>query len=214
MIPFIDIHTHAKAPYLGIAFYNLIPEDDSLAFEHCTFGVHPWDMGKNEVELYINKLQKLLQEKAITAVGEIGIDRTIDFPLDSQQELFRKQHKLAEQYNLPVIIHCVKAWSDLLSLRKMIGNGLPWIFHGYNGNLITATQLINCNCYLSFGYSILKNEKVQQVLTQVPLNRIFLETDNSGEKIETIYKKAADLLHICIDDLKSTIFENYKTIFT
>jgi TatD DNase family protein len=176
-------------------------------------GCHPWDIDNHSVALVIQNLEYLIIHNKIVALGEIGLDRAITIPIEKQILYFENQLALSEKHKLPVVLHCVKAWSDLLAIRKKRKTSLPWIFHGYNGNLQTAQQLIAQRCYLSFGEALLKTQKVQQVFAQIPMEWLFLETDNSDEKIENIYKKAADLRHICIDDLKENIYQNFKRVF-
>jgi len=212
MVTYIDIHTHNNIVGKNIVLYNLT-STEKPDFKYCTYGIHPWELGKNSNDIFFDKLTNYCQENLIIAVGEIGIDRAIEFSINKQIEFFEQQHSIAEKYNLPIIIHCVKAWSDLLAIRNKTKPNIPWIFHGYNGNILTAKLLIDKGCYLSFGQQILKSVKIQEVLKSMPLDKLFLETDNSQEKIEDIYQKAADLHHICILDLKKQIEENFNTIF-
>ncbi len=213
MLTYIDIHTHKKDVFDGVFIYNL-NATESPDFRHCSLGLHPWDIGKYKTNTFFDKLNKYCEQDLLVAVGEIGIDRAIDTPVEEQIEMFIAQHEITEKYKLPIIIHCVKAWSDLLGIRNTLKTNLPWIFHGYNGNLQTAHQLILKDCYISFGDALFTHSKVQKVFKEVHLEWVFLETDNSEKKIEEIYQKAADLRHICVDNLKIQLYENFKRVFT
>ncbi len=212
MVPFINIHTHKPdsehLSILNVIFNSIWPEN-----KYYSCGIHPWKIDKSLIDSNLEQLINYCEQKKLLAIGEIGLDRTIQTPIETQKEVFIKQVQIANQYNLPIIIHCVKAWSDLLSIRKNTKKSTPWIFHGYTGNLQTANQLINAGCYFSFGSKLLVNHKVQAIFKQVPINHIFLETDDSDTKIEDIYQKAAELYDICIEELKSNLYQNFITIF-
>ena len=212
MIPYIDIHTHVKASKNNIAIYNLGRSEKS-GMKYCSYGIHPWNLEKDTVEDQLKLLQSYCKKGSIIAVGEIGIDRAIKTSLELQLDIFKRQLLIAELHNLPVIIHCVKAWADMLEIRKQSDNKLPWIFHGFNSNEQVALKLIDKGCYLSFGHKLLSNKKIQNVFVSIPIERLFLETDSADEKIENIYKKAAELRHICIDYLKEQIHKNFNNIF-
>jgi len=211
MAEFINIHTH-KTDSLNINIFN-IKYNEKIDYKLCSFGLHPWDIDKCNVNNYLNKLNNLCKNNKIAAVGEIGIDRVINTSVDIQKDIYIKQVAIAEKYNLPVIIHCVKAYSDFFEILKKHTPKTPMIFHGYNSNLQTAEKLIEKKCFLSFGQQLLTNKKLQEVFKQIPVNNIFFETDNSIEKIENIYKKAAEIYQINIDNLKTQIFSNFANIF-
>lgn len=208
---YINIHTHKQLSHNCKGIFNLSYQDIPNCKE-CSFGLHPWDIGKLPISDYIEKLATYCEENSIVAVGEIGIDRTIELPISKQIDVFKEQIILAERYGFPVIVHCVKAWSDLLQLRIELKAKTPWVFHGYNGNLLIAKQLISNGCYLSFGSQLLESDKVQTVFSGIALDKIFFETDNSNEKIEYLYKMGAKLHHICIDKLKAQVDSNYNYV--
>jgi TatD DNase family protein len=178
-----------------------------------SFGIHPWDIRRTDVELHLAMIEQLCSQKKIIAVGEIGIDKTIQTSLEIQQMVFENQIKIAKDYGYPVIIHCVKAWSEILSIRKSCKYINPWIFHGFNGSIQTARQIIKSGCYLSFGKALIENRKLHEIIVQLPKKSIFLETDDSDMKIEEVYQKAAEIYSISIKELIGIILENFKTVF-
>jgi TatD DNase family protein len=212
MAPFINIHSH-KRNSEHLIILNVSENIDWHEGKFFSFGIHPWDIDKIELETDIKILDELCKSKKIIAVGEIGIDRAIQIPVETQTEVFIKQLIIANQYNMPVIIHCVKAWSDLLSLKKSIKVNTPWIFHGFTGNLQTAHQLIQNGMYLSFGLKLIQSQKLQETFKQLPIHSIFLETDDSDAIIEDIYQKAAELYDICIEELKTKMYQNFIKVF-
>ncbi|PKP09473.1 MAG: hydrolase TatD [Bacteroidetes bacterium HGW-Bacteroidetes-4] len=212
MHPWVNIHTH-KIRNLGIELLNAnigAPVNSGVTF---SLGLHPWHIAETRLEEALKMLDKQAGNQAICAVGEIGIDRAIATSLEIQIRVFNAQHHIAEKHRLPVILHCVRAWSDLAALHKQMNPKVPWIFHGFNGSLQTAQQLIKLGCYLSFGTALLQQAKVKEVFQKIPAEYLFLETDDSDEKIENIYQKAAELRHICIDELKDIVYTNFVKVF-
>lgn len=211
MIPFIDVHTH-HAPSNKVLYLINQPLDQP-AHALMSIGIHPWEIDNIDTESAILTIKNNLTNKYLLAIGECGIDRAIKTPVETQLNCFIKQADIAESQSLPVIIHCVKAWSDFLQIRKKYCQ--PWIFHGFNGNTNIALSLLEQGCFLSFGQSLLKSAKIQAVFCAIPLQNIFLETDDDPSiNIEEIYQFAAKLRHICTDELKKKIFTNFKMVFS
>ena len=211
MPQFINIHTH-KSENEGISILN-INSYSRTDGNYLSYGIHPWDIGKIDEQLYLSQLETLCIQKKIIAIGEIGLDRSIQTKLSSQKEVLFKQLDLAAKYQMPVILHSVKTNYDLLAIKKQSKSNLDWIFHGFRGSEQEALQLIKNQCYLSFGKALMYDKKNQHVLKNVPLDWVFFETDNSDEKIENIYQKAAEIIPIFVDDLKEKIFSNFIKVF-
>jgi len=210
MTSFIDIHTHKTELGNNIEICN-ISCDTRGSYKYYSCGLHPWDIEKSNIDERIAKLY--CYADGMIALGEIGLDRSIDCNVSKQISIFEKQNEIAVKYNLPVIIHSVKAYSDFLELINNKKNKTPWIFHGYNGNLDIALALINKGCYISFGCNLLNSKKLQYVFLNVSLDSVFFETDNSAVTIEEIYNKSAVLLDVSIDVLKEKMYSNFKKIF-
>ena len=96
-------------------------------------------------------LTEALFDPSVIALGEAGLDKSIDAPLSLQTEVFTEQVKLSEAFRKPLVIHCVKAWDELLAVKKDLNPQMPWVIHGFRGNDILAEQLIRKGLYLSFG---------------------------------------------------------------
>jgi len=164
-------------------------------------GFHPTDLDKWE-ETSIKDLQHLLTEAdKIVAIGEIGLDYFwIKDPVKQaqQREVLQQQLKLAQESNLPVIIHMREendvwhgqASNDLLAILTVWQNELraqnhplankPGVLHSYNGNLETAQKAIAHNFYIGVtGPVTYKNaEEKRQIIRQLPLERLLIETDS------------------------------------
>jgi TatD DNase family protein len=105
----------------------------------------------------------------------------------------------------------VRAYSDFLQILKQFKH--TYIFHGFNANHTIAKNLITHNAYLSFGNELLKNTKLQQTFKQLPLNKIFFETDDSSINVKDIYIFAAKLLNVELLKLQEHIQSNFKEVF-
>ena len=98
----------------------------------------------------------------------------------------------------PLIIHCVKAYADLLKILKARKFSGRILIHDYSGNFAMAQSLLKFDCYFSFGKSLFSNKlAAASVLRFLPKDKIFLETDDQLDfSIEDIYKKAAFILEL------------------
>lgn len=216
MVPFIDIHTHQLNDKSNVCFVLSTNAEEQLTNGKSVFyslGIHPWNINSTDIASAIPELEISVSNSAVLAVGEIGLDRTIDTLLTTQLEVFEEQLRIAQKYNKPVIIHCVKCFSEIISCRKKKQYKLPWIIHDFRKNNQIAKDLVALKCYLSFGKTLFSDEKLQSVFKNLPVNRIFLETDDSDIEIEELYKKAAFLKDLKVEDLKEKLFSNFKTCF-
>ena len=171
-------------------------------------GIHPWKV-KEAGELQWQCLEEALHHPQVLAVGEAGLDRCTDVPLALQQEVFVRQARLAEQVGKPLIIHLVRAADELLRLHKLLHPSQPWIIHGFRGKPQQASQLLRAGFYLSFGerYNI-------ETVRIVPLDRIFLETDEADPKIlPEIFHQISLARGISSALLASTLESNQQKVF-
>lgn len=212
---FIDIHTHNNNSDLSIVNLFLQEINSSLPKEKLiSSGIHPWHISEINLQNEIEKLFLLAESGEICAIGEIGLDLLTKSSLPEQKKIFEQQLEIAEKFQLPVIIHCVKAFNEIVSIRKKRSNQTSWIIHGFNNNLQIAKELIKHKCFISFGAALLKNNSnASNIIKEIPLQNVFLETDESENKIEEIYNKAAELLNIEVKELQQKIRENFTRCF-
>ena len=129
-------------------------------------------------------------------------------PLDIQKNVFLRQAVLAEKLKKPLIIHCVKAWGELIAIRKIVKPHIPWIIHGFRGNGELAQQLILQGFYLSFG------EHFQiSSLRRVWPERLLIETDESSCSIQDIYQRLASGLQISVNELGNQVNQTVGRLF-
>lgn len=212
---YINLHTHRKPRVIGeIAIRNgfLKTIDFNKIDYPVSLGLHPWHVHKTNIDWALSQIEK--SHTQIIAVGECGLDRVIQTPIELQIAVFHQQIELAVQYNLPVIVHCVKAYSDFASIAKQYPN-VQFVLHGFSGNEEILQMLLAFkNVYFSVGkYLFNPASNASLVIMKIPINRLFLETDTSKYLIDEIYQKASQILEMEETDLKNQIFDNFANLF-
>lgn len=143
-----------------------------------SFGVHPWHAAAAEPG-WDERLVALLEAFPQAGIGECGLDRWIRDPqIGRQTEVFERQLELAQAYNRPLSVHCLKAWGLLLEVLERHQPSRVLI-HSFGGSLEVAQRLLRLGAYFSFSGYFLQPRKqpVLEVFRQLPLDRILLETD-------------------------------------
>jgi TatD DNase family protein len=206
---FFDVHTHIiqkENPSIFSCRQNVIHNS------YFSLGLHPWD---SHIPIDWPTFEKEIQHPLCVAIGECGIDKLQGAAIEIQLDLFKKQLKLAEKHNLPVIIHCVKAFNELIALKKELNPSVPWIIHGFTKYNLTEV-LLRSGFYLSFGKIVCDSEALEkdEILKSIPLDRVFLETDEQELfKISDIYSAFAKRIKISTLELEIAIEQNVKTVF-
>lgn len=176
-------------------------------------GIHPWYISENNQKIQLEKLSQIAHYQDIKFIGECGLDRVKGSPLPLQEEIFIKQIRIAEEVKKPMIIHCVKCFNELISIKKIVRPKIPMVIHGFNNNLEIAKSLLERGFYFSLGAALLNGESnAAKILTQIPLEKLFLETDDKEISIQKIYDQASFLLNIPLNTLEGVIFANYLEI--
>lgn len=208
-----NLHTHNYTANPGILeIVNRYPYED-IDVPYFSTGMHPWYIDEGKLEEHLHIIEQRLQLENCLALGECGLDKRIETPLDIQLNVFEKQLVLAVKYNKPVILHCVAAYDEVIALKKKLKIEVPMIIHGFSKNSQVAKQLLDNGFYLSFGKYLLRNPKLSGVLAQVLSERFFLETDTIEEGIAQVYEKAAQARNISMEQLQQLVAQNFKTVF-
>ena len=212
---FVNIHGHRKANNIQEWVFSMPtgtrnPPDD-IEYGHYSVGFHPYNVGKFDEQDTLNKVRLSTENPNVFAIGEIGLDKSIDVPMDVQKGIFEKQVDIAEFSDLPVILHVVRAFNEMIEFMKAHNPSVPMIIHGYNGNREMAADLVKAGFLISFGEAIaMDNTKVIEACKEVPLDRMFLETDEGEMDIREVYFTAAELKEVSLDQLRVQIVENVK----
>ena len=179
-----------------------------------TIGIHPWKADSHDISYQIDSLKKFLESTSVIGVGEVGLDKLRGPSIEVQRRIFIQQVDIAYSLKKPIIIHCIKAWDELLAVKKNYDNSIPWAIHGFNGSEQLARQLVHSGFFLSIGSSILsENSKTSKSLGSIPTNRLFLETDTKEISIEELHLRASKILKISSHNLEEQIFKNFNVFF-
>jgi TatD DNase family protein len=195
---------------------NLFPgETDKLRLPALfSVGLHPWHVHAHSWKSQVENVKSIVSGNRVIAIGEAGLDKAAGNPYEFQKSAFAEQLAVAESEKKPVIIHCVRSYSELLAYRKRSDQSVPWIFHWFNADEQTAGELIRKNCYLSFGHMLFRGQsKAFGVFSSVSLDRVFFETDDAGYTIREIYARAGMLRNVKETDLKNQIMDNFNRCF-
>lgn len=210
---FINTHTHIQVYDAKIELVN--QELDAVdKANYYSYGLHPWYLNKETYHEQLNTLEVMAHEKRCMAIGECGLDKLSKVDFEFQEEVFIEQIKIANKINKPLIIHCVKAFNELINCLNLNDNKVPVIIHGFNNNENIARVMVNEGFYFSFGKALLGYESnAEKALKNVGRKNFFLETDDSDISIKYIYKKASEILGIDEDILQQQIQSNFETVF-
>ena len=198
---------------------------DKYDMVYVTIGYHP-EYADTITESDLDYLKSLLGEKKVVGIGEIGLDyHYTKENKDKQIWLFEEQLKIAESFDLPVVIHSRDATMDTINtLKKYKVKG---IIHCFSGSLETANIYISMGFLLGIGGVVtFKNSKLKDVVKEVSLESIVLETDspylapvpfrgkiNSSKYLEFIANFIADIKNISVDELAEITSRNASSLF-
>jgi TatD DNase family protein len=212
---YIDIHTHHYIENDVIHILNLSPNNTTIPLDiFFSIGLHPWFINEKNINSELEYLRKNISNKNMLAIGECGLDKSIDIPLQIQESIFIEQLKIAEQNKKTIIIHCVKAFNEVIRIKNELKLSVPFIIHGFNNNKQILEQLLKNGFYISFGKALLNgNSNASKFISMVPLEKIFLETDDADISIKIIFEAAAKQLQIDTEKLKEQIYTNFNNVF-
>jgi len=251
---FIDTHTHIyleqfdndRTEMLKKAYNNgltklLVPDIDShhrskmltvceQNKQYCLpmLGIHPTSV-KDDFKEELRLLKESLEKNNVVAIGECGLDYYWDKTFVEQQtEVLVEQFFLAQHYRLPLVIHSRKSLNELLKLLKQYKQlGLTGVFHCFPGNLKEAEEVIQLGFKLGIGGVVTyKNATMAEVVKQIPIKYILLETDapyltpvpNRGQRNESAYipiiaQKIAELKNISLEEVAMQTTINAQELF-
>ncbi|MCD7710688.1 MAG: TatD family hydrolase [Porphyromonadaceae bacterium] len=188
------MHTHHLRPVTAKEFAVCTPYPHyplSIVAERpdCRFsvGVHPYECGNVTEEMW-QTVVKTASLPQVVALGECGLDATCPVPMEQQGELFERHITLSEELKKPLVIHCVKAFDMLISLRRSQHPTQQWIIHGFRGKPQQAEQLCREGFLLSFGYKYNPD-----TLKQFRPGEVLLESDEELQPMDRLYGRVARL---------------------
>lgn len=174
-----DAHSHTLTNH---AIVSRSPGEERPEGYLYSVGVHPWDTAPFNNE----ELDSAARQSNVVMIGETGLDKLKGPSMDEQKRLLITHIELSEQLHKPLLLHCVKAFNELLTLRKEMRPTQPWIIHGFRGKPQQALQLTASGLYLSLGAKF--NAETAAV---IPDDRLLIETDDSLTDIGEVAKEIA-----------------------
>ncbi len=185
-----------------------------------TIGIYPTE------ELDLKIIEENINNKKIVGIGEIGLDYHLDHNKNEQINKFIKQLDLARKYNKTVVIHTRDAIQDTYDILKNYKD-LKKVIHCYSGSLEMAKEFIKINCRLGIGGVLtFKNSKLKDVIKEIDLKYLLLETDSpfltpepyrgtKNEPYNIIYvaKKIAEIKDISLEEVLDITTKNAKEQF-
>lgn len=197
-------------------------------FLYAAVGIHPENCA-DFVPEQIDTLRQMAKAPKVVAIGEIGLDYywAENPPKELQQEVLRRQLRLAEELNLPVIIHDRDAHGDTLEMVREFPR-VRGVFHCFAGSAEMARQLIKMGWMLSFNGAVtFKNaKKAPEVIAAVPPEKLMIETDapyltpvpHRGERNDSSYvrlvaEKIAQIKGLTPEEVEKATWENGRRFF-
>ncbi len=206
-----DIHTHRftdSAPEEVLLSCPVLKKEIPAEAVYLSAEIHPWHLTAENLSCQIERMENMLSDSRVLALGEVGLDKLTECPYPIQIKAFEEIVSISEAYGKPLIIHCVKSVDELIAIRKKMRPALPWIMHGFRGKPQQADSLLRHGFYLSFG-----EHYNSQVMKEISIERLFLETDESNVPIDELYNRAAAIRHISAEELKLAVLHNVNNVF-
>jgi TatD DNase family protein len=205
-----DIHTHREGqPYSifqagGAKIGAGIP---------VSIGIHPWEVAPNWEITFEKIKQEAAQNPRVLAIGETGFDRLKGPEISLQKAAFYAHASLADQLDIPLILHCVKGHDLLMEYLKSTKNPPAILWHGWNQKPELARQLLPFPVFFSFGKQLLQpSSNAAHWLSACPSDRVFFETDDSELEIGAIYQAASLILQLPEAALIERVVANWSAI--
>jgi len=211
---YYNVHTHPHSESEDVLFIeNLYKNfDHEIDGRKVSMGLHPWYLDADNLDKQFDNLAKNAGKSQVLAIGECGLDKLSSTDWNLQLKAFQLQIKLAQELKKPLIIHCVKAFNEVLSLLRVVK--VPVIFHGVNNKLSLIQPVMDAGFYLSFGKSLFGgNTAILNTFKTTPLEQVFLETDDSDIDIREIYKSAAGIREISEKEIVLQLGKNFLNVF-
>lgn len=218
---FLNFHTHSTNTHQkSRSIYNVILQESTLEdrswnnLSDISLGLHPWYINENTATETLDFLRISGRAKNVKCIGEAGIDKLKGAELKFQEQVFIHQIRIAEALKKPVIIHCVRAFNEVIAIQKLLRPKVPLVIHGFNKKVDLAQDLVSKGFYLSFGKDLLYKAQVQEAFKAVPIDKVFFETDDDENlNIEEVYTKAADLKRTKTEELQEIIYQNFLELY-
>ncbi len=191
-------------------------------------GLHPCSVKEN-VEEELQIIEEYISTQKFAAIGETGLDFYWDKTYIKEQLHSLNIHAgWCLQYDLPIVLHTREAMDETISeMKNYVSNGLQGVFHCFSGNASQAKEIIDMRFYLGIGGVVtFKNSGMSEVLKDIPLSSLLLETDapylspvpyrgkrNEPSYLDLIAQKIAEIKNVDVEEVKKVTTENANKLF-
>ena len=162
-------------PAQWLSAQSICRQYDGIYF---SVGLHPWwlEHAPKDIDAIA---QTYLSDSRCVAIGECGLDKTLDTPFATQLHWFKSQLSFAQKQKLPLIIHSVKSHNEIIQQLKKMNLENGGVIHGFSGSYQTAQTYWNMGFYLGIGGTITypRAIKTRETVCNMPLESLLLETD-------------------------------------
>lgn len=200
------------------------------SFMYFSIGIHPMEVEKN---IQIQNIEEIIKKEKernnirLVAVGETGLDYHFDYPKDLQEKYFIEQIKLANKYDLPIIIHSRESQEDVERILQENPVKKAGIMHCYSGSAEMSKKFIEMGYYIGVGGPVTRYKDVQETVKITPIDKIVIETDapvlppepfekharNNSLYLKYIVSKIAELKNMSEEDVIEYTTQNAYKIY-
>lgn len=193
-----------------------------------SIGVHPHESDEVPSD-YIDILKELATEKKVVAIGEIGLDFYRDLsPRDVQRKVFRKQLLLAQELDMPVIVHIRNAYDDAYEILKEFQGKLKGVIHAFSGTRKDALKFEALGFKLGIGGPLTypKNKELREIVKALSIETFVPETDcpylppqpyrgkrNEPAYVRFVVEKISELKGIPVEACADILYKNVVALF-
>ncbi len=181
--------------------------------EYFTIGNHPWWTENLLDEEQCLSMENHLENNFCLGIGECGLDKLKGASKEIQEEVFLQHINLANKNEVPLIVHCVRQYDQVITFKKKYGK-TPWVIHGFRRNFHLAKSLIDNGIMVSVSPMNYMNASFIEMLEYLPMDSFFIETDSEYSlNIKERYGIITELKKIDTFELQNQMIKNFRTFF-
>lgn len=218
MAPYVDFHTHRRSGD-ALEILNVEALDAGAVARACqqgqpfSLGVHPWraDVSQTELQEAFSRIEQCVNVDGFVAIGECGLDWVSQVARAAQMSVFEQQIELAHRLTVPVVLHCVRAFEEVmqtLRVRKI----RRAVFHSFVGSPQQAERVVREGYFCSFSPRSLASPRTREVIKAIAPSVMLVERDECECSIEEVYEAVATLRKCSVEELREIVFDNYKRL--
>ncbi|MBR2049776.1 MAG: TatD family hydrolase, partial [Rikenellaceae bacterium] len=175
--------------------------------------VHPWraDVSQTELQEAFSRIEQCVNVDGFVAIGECGLDWVSQVARAAQMSVFEQQTELAHRLSMPVVLHCVRAFEDVM-LRLSRAKIERAVFHSFVGSIQQAERVVREGYFCSFSPRSLASPRTREVIKAIAPSVMLVERDECECSIEDVYEAVATLRKCSVEELREIVFDTYKRL--